>query len=170
MCTVWPLHSKQLSEYSNESVSHFPLSLNIPLWKLFGWFRRPQLWATGDWQLHHDNMPAHASHPVQRFLVKTPRWLSTPYMPDLVLCNFWLFPKLKSPLKGKRLQTIDEIQENTMGQLMATGRTVWSSKVPTWRGLKHHCPVYNVSCIFINKRLYFSYYMDRYCLDRPSFM
>ena len=32
--------------------------------------------------------------------------------------DFWLFPKLKSPLKGKRFQTIDKIQENTMGQLM----------------------------------------------------
>ena len=40
-----------------------------------------------------------------------------PYIPDLVPCDFWLFPKLKSPLKGKRFQTIDEIQENTTGQL-----------------------------------------------------
>ena len=37
-----------------------------------------------------------------------------PYSPDLVSCDFWLFPKLKSPLKGKSFQTIDEIQENTM--------------------------------------------------------
>ena len=34
------------------------------------------------------------------------------------------FTKLKSPLKGKRFQTVDEIQENTMGQLVAIGRTV----------------------------------------------
>ena len=47
-----------------------------------------------------------------------------PYSPDLAPCNFWLFPKLKSPLKGKSFQTIDEIQENMTGQLMATGRTV----------------------------------------------
>ena len=47
-----------------------------------------------------------------------------PYSPDLALCNFWLFPKLKSPLKGKGFQTIDEIQENMTGQLMVIGRTV----------------------------------------------
>ena len=41
------------------------------------------------------------------------------YSPDLVPCDFWLFPKLKSPLKGKRFQTIIEIQENMMGPLMA---------------------------------------------------
>ena len=40
MCTVWPLHLKLLSEQSNELVSNFVLSLNIPLQKLFGWFRR----------------------------------------------------------------------------------------------------------------------------------
>ena len=39
------------------------------------------------------------------------------YSPDLVPCNFWLFSKLKSPLKGKWFQTMDEIHENTTGQL-----------------------------------------------------
>ena len=45
------------------------------------------------------------------------------YSPDLVR-DFWLFPKLKSPLKGKRFQVLDEIQENPRGQLMEIGRTV----------------------------------------------
>ena len=54
-----------------------------------------------------------------------------PYSPDLVPCNFWLFPKLKSSLRGKRFQTIDEIQENVKGQLMVIERTVWGPKVPT---------------------------------------
>ena len=81
--------------------------------------RRLQLWATEDWQLHHDNTPLHSlcsftvfgeilHHPVTQF----------PYSQDLVPCDFWLFPKLKSPLKGKRFQTLYEIQENTMRQLM----------------------------------------------------
>ena len=70
-----------------------------------------------------------------------------PYSPDLVACDFWLFPKLKSPLKGKRFQTVDEIQENTTGQLMAIGRTAWGPQVSTRRGLRGHCPMHNVSCI-----------------------
>ena len=37
--------------------------------------------------------------------------------PELVPGDCWLFPKLESPLKGKRFQTVDEIQENTLGQL-----------------------------------------------------
>ena len=45
-------------------------------------------------------------------------------LPRFGALDFWLFPKLKSPLKGKRFQTINEIQENTTGQLMVIGRTV----------------------------------------------
>ena len=36
-----------------------------------------------------------------------------------------------------------------------------------WRQLRCHCPMYNVSCSFFNKYLYFSYYMAGYLLDRP---
>jgi len=32
--------------------------------------KRQQLWASGDWHLHHDNAPAHSSALVQIFLVK----------------------------------------------------------------------------------------------------
>ena len=46
------------------------------------------------------------------------------YSRDLVPCDFWLFSKLKSLLKGKRFKTVNEIQENTMGQLVVIGRTV----------------------------------------------
>ena len=76
------------------------------------------------------------------------------YSPDLLPWDFWLFQKLKSPLKGKRFQTLDEIQENMTGQLMVIDRTVWGPKGPTLKGLRCHCPVYNVSCIF-NKCLFF---------------
>ena len=65
--------------------------------------------------------------------------------------NFWLFLKLKSTLKGKRFQTIHEIQENIIRKLMVilpkdfcsvlnsgidSRRTVWGVKVPTLKGTK----------------------------------
>jgi hypothetical protein len=34
----------------------------------------------------------------------------TPYSPDLVPCDFFLFPKMKLKLKGRRFDTIEEIQ------------------------------------------------------------
>ena len=133
-----------------KSALNFALSLNIPPWKLFGWFRRPQLWAAGDWQLHHNNIPTHASYLMQRFLAKyqITQVIQSPYSPDLVPCDFWLFPRLKSHLKGKRFQTIDEIQENMTGQQMVIGRTVWGPKVPTLKETE-------VSLSYIQCFLYF---------------
>ena len=71
------------------------------------------------------------------------------YISDLVPRDFWLFPKLTSPLKGERFQTIDEIQENTTGQLMVTG-TLWGPKVPALKGTEEslsyvQCFLYLVS-------------------------
>ena len=92
---------------------------------------------------------------------------SAPHLPDLAPCNLWLFPKLKSPLKGKRFQTISEIQENRMGQLMAIGRTVWGPKLPTLKGTEMSLSYVHVSFIFFYKCLYFSYYMAGHLLGRP---
>jgi hypothetical protein len=33
-----------------------------------------------------------------------------PYSPDLTPCDFFLFPKMKLKLKGRRFDTIEEIQ------------------------------------------------------------
>ena len=73
---------------------------------------------------------------MQSFLAKhqITQVTQAPLFPDLVPCDFCLFPKLKSSLKGKRFQTINENQENMTGQLMVTGRTVWGPKVPTLKG------------------------------------
>ena len=105
------------------------------LWK---W---PQLWATGDWQLHHNNAPAHASHLMQSFLAKhqTTQVTQPPYIPELVPRDFWLFPKLKSPLKGKRYQTINEIQENMMGQLMAISTKDIAESFEQWERHWENC-------------------------------
>ena len=72
---------------------------------------------------------------------------SAPYSPDLAPCDFWLFPKLKSPLKWKRFHTMDETQENTIGQLMVMGECCEVPRYLLWRGLRCHCPMYNISYI-----------------------
>ena len=59
---------------------------------------------------------------------------SAPFWPRFGALYLLHFPKLKWPLKENRFQTIDEIQENTMGQLMAIGKTIWGPKVPTLKG------------------------------------
>ena len=132
--------------------------------------QRPQLWGSGDWQLHHNNMPAHAScimsHAVFWPNIKSPRWLSLPT--GLVPCDFWFFPKLKSPLKGKRFQTVDEVPEKMTGQLMAIVRTLWGPKVPTLKGTEASLSYvqYFLYLFLLHKCFYFSYYMAEYILHR----
>ena len=120
ICIKWLSHSKWPSEWSKESASNFAVTLNIPLWKPFWWFRRPQLWATGDWQLHHDNVCSHASRLVQSSLAKHHITQVTQplYSPDLVPCDFWLFPFKRTEISdpqwdsGKYDRASDGNQEN----------------------------------------------------------
>ena len=127
--------------------------------------------AMGNWWLAASSPQhtAHASCPLRSFLVKhqITQVTQTPYSPDSVPCALWLFPKLKSLLKEKRFQTVDEIQENTTGQLMATGRTAWGPKVPSLKGTEVSLFYVQCFCIFFNKCRYFSYYMVGYLTDRP---
>ena len=39
--------------------------------------------------------------------------------PDLAPCDFWLFPKLKRPLRGYRFDTIEELQAELKKALKA---------------------------------------------------
>ena len=59
---------------------------------------------------------------------------SVPIEPRFDTLRLLTFPQTKSPLKGKRFQTVDEIQENMTGQLIVIGRIVWGPKVPTLKG------------------------------------
>jgi histone-lysine N-methyltransferase SETMAR len=74
------------------------------------WHKRPA-WASCNWQLHHDNAPAHSSHLIQSFLAKRGITVlrQAPYSPDMAPCDFWLFPKLKRPLKGSRFDSREDI-------------------------------------------------------------
>jgi len=40
-----------------------------------------------------------------------------PYSPDMAPCDFWLFRKLKIPLKGTRFESREDIMRNATAQL-----------------------------------------------------
>ncbi|XP_068200662.1 protein GVQW3-like [Palaemon carinicauda] len=44
-----------------------------------------EIWVAQNWQLHHDNAPAHSAHLIQAYLVKnnTPLGRNPPYSPDM---------------------------------------------------------------------------------------
>ncbi|KAG5313765.1 MOS1T transposase, partial [Pseudoatta argentina] len=69
--------------------------------------------------LHHDNAPAHTSLLVREFLAKNNTLMmpQPPYSPDLASCDFFLFPELKRPMKGRRYATIKEIKTASKEEL-----------------------------------------------------
>jgi hypothetical protein len=64
------------------------------------------------WILHHDNALAHDALTVWEFLAKKSimKLDHPPYSPDLARCDFWLFPKLNTTLKGHRFSDTADIQ------------------------------------------------------------
>jgi transposase len=66
-----------------------------------------------DWVLHHDKAPAHTALSIGEFLANKniPTLPHPPYSPDLVPCDFYLFPKLKSKLKGHHFGTVENIRK-----------------------------------------------------------
>ncbi|PNF28929.1 hypothetical protein B7P43_G18064 [Cryptotermes secundus] len=57
---------------------------------------------------------------LEGFLAKhgIPQVRQAPYSPDMAPCDFWLFPRLKTPLKGSRFDNRKDIQ-NATAQLHA---------------------------------------------------
>jgi len=89
-----------------------------------------------DWVLHHDNAPAHTALSIRKFLAKKniPVLPHPPYSPDLAPCDFYLFPKLESKLKGHHFGTMENIQKTVTDELhthlrkMASGTAMISGK------------------------------------------
>jgi histone-lysine N-methyltransferase SETMAR len=75
--------------------------------------KRPEIWRD-KWILHHDNIPALDALRVREFLANKSftKMDHSPYSPDLVPCDFWLFPKLNNDLKAQRFADIPDIQQN----------------------------------------------------------
>ncbi|GFU24523.1 transposable element Tcb2 transposase [Trichonephila clavipes] len=83
--------------------------------------KRPVLWASSRWMLHHDGAPMHAANLVQQFLTKhgTIQVAHPPYSPYMSPPDIFLFPKIKNTLKGHRVQDIETIKQNSTQQLQA---------------------------------------------------
>jgi len=80
---------------------------------------RPSI--ANNWMLHHDNTSCHKAISVIEFLAKKgiPVVPQPPYSPDLSLCDFFLFPKLKFYLKGHHFGMVKNIEKAVTDQLIA---------------------------------------------------
>jgi len=97
--------------------------------------KRPEAWTNKTWMLHHDNPPAHASLLIREFLAKQDTIVvpQPPYTPDLAPADFFQFSKLKSTLKGRRFQTIEEIKENSLKNLRAIPQNTFQDAFQNWK-------------------------------------
>ncbi|UYV78471.1 hypothetical protein LAZ67_16001603 [Cordylochernes scorpioides] len=87
--------------------------------------KRPELWRSKSWILHHDNAPAHTALKISKFLQdhSTSVFPQSPYSPDLAPCDFFLFGKLKKKLKGRKFQSIEEIKVESKKTMRAIPKT-----------------------------------------------
>lgn len=64
-----------------------------------------------------------------------------PYSPDLAPCDFFLFPKLKRPMKGRRFATIEEIKTASLEELKAISKSDYEKCFEDWKKRRHKCIV-----------------------------
>jgi histone-lysine N-methyltransferase SETMAR len=76
--------------------------------------KRLDLWRMKNWILHDDNAPCHRALLVRDLanhnMLSLPH---PPYSPDLAPADFFLFPKIKMQLKGRRFHSIADIQRES---------------------------------------------------------
>jgi len=101
------------------------------------WKRVQRVWTdiAGDWVLHHDNAPPHTALSIREFLAKKniPILPHPPYSPDLAPCDFCLFPKLKSKLKGHHFRTMENIQKIVTDELHTLTENDFRSCYDQWK-------------------------------------
>jgi hypothetical protein len=82
---------------------------------------RPLFQERGIWFLLHDNTRPHTAVLIKQFLLKQgiPALNHHPYSTELSPPTFFLFPKIKSMLKGRRFEDTEVIKINVTKELLA---------------------------------------------------
>jgi transposase len=102
--------------------------------------KRPEGWRNKTWMLHEDSAHAHMSL-VSEFLAKYETTVvpQLPYSPDLAPAYFFLFPRLKSTLKGHQFRLIEEIEENSPWDLRAIPQIAFQDTFHNWKKCWKQC-------------------------------
>ena len=95
--------------------------------------RRPRTGTRG-LLLHHDNASAHTARATTTFLEEKNVQLVAhpPYSPDLAPNDFFLFPKVKRQLKGKKFQTPEDARRFFDAIVSGLPESTWSGAFGNW--------------------------------------
>lgn len=83
------------------------------------------------------NNPPQSSHLILTFLAK-PEYVGvclSPYFPDMVPLDFWLFSKSKDSLKESHFESRDEIMHNVMAELNIVHKDAFQKCFRLWNAL-----------------------------------
>jgi hypothetical protein len=91
-----------------------------------------------------DCVESNSSHLIQGFLARhnIPLICQAPYSPDIAPCDFWLFPKLKMPMKGTRFKSREDIMRNATAQLNRIPQKAFQKCFQQWQDRWKKCVHY----------------------------
>ncbi|UYV72156.1 hypothetical protein LAZ67_9001979 [Cordylochernes scorpioides] len=103
--------------------------------------KRPERWQNNDWILYVGNARPHTVHVVLQFLAKhsTIQIPHPPYSPDLAPNDFFLYPKLKINLKGRKFDNFDMIQAESKATLRNLSKSDFISCFDNWKKRWNGC-------------------------------
>ena len=67
----------------------------------------------------------------------------SPYSPEMAPCDFFLFPKIKRTLKGRRFTDIDDIKSASLKELKALPKIEFKKCFEDWKKRWHKCIISN---------------------------
>lgn len=93
------------------------------------------LWKNNSPLLHHDNALIHASLFARNFLAKNNTVImpQPPYSLDSPSYYFFLFPKLKGPMQGRRFATIEKIKAASLKESKAIQNNPYHKCSKYWK-------------------------------------
>ncbi|KYQ46420.1 hypothetical protein ALC60_14516 [Trachymyrmex zeteki] len=91
--------------------------------------------------LHHVNVPSHSTIIIREFLTKneTNTIQQPSNSPDMVPYDFFLFDRVKKPLRGTRFNSRKEIMEKSKTALMAIPTIEFQKCFESWIKRWHTC-------------------------------
>ena len=103
--------------------------------------KRRELYEKKSWLLHHNNAPVHNALSIREFLAKNNIAVleQPPYSPDLVPCDFFLFPKPKEVMKETRFPDVQAIKRAVTKELQAIPKKSFQECMEAWQRRMEKC-------------------------------